>query len=55
MSCLALQVRTGVAKTGVIGVLRGARAGVIALRADMDAAPVKGMIDGCAVALILMT
>lgn len=55
MSYLVLQVRTGVAKTGVIGVLRGARAGVIALRADMDAAPVKDMIDGCAVALILMT
>lgn len=38
---LGLEVRTGVAKTGVIGVLRGGRAGpVIAIRADMDALPV---------------
>src|SRR3982751_6063425 len=38
---LGLEVRTGVAKTGVIGALRGARPGpVIAIRADMDALPV---------------
>jgi amidohydrolase len=38
---LGLEVRTGVAKTGVIGVLKGARPGpVIAIRADMDALPV---------------
>jgi amidohydrolase len=38
---LGLDVQTGVARTGVIGVLRGARAGkVVALRADMDALPV---------------
>lgn len=38
---LGLEVRTGVAQTGVVGVLRGARPGpVIALRADMDALPV---------------
>ena len=37
-----LEVRTGVAHTGVIGVLRGARPGrTIALRADMDALPVE--------------
>ena len=38
---LGLEVRTGVARTGVVGVLRGARgAPVVALRADMDALPV---------------
>ncbi|HSJ13268.1 MAG TPA: amidohydrolase, partial [Longimicrobiales bacterium] len=38
---LGLEVRTGVAHTGVIGVLRGARPGpVVAVRADMDALPV---------------
>lgn len=39
---LGLEVRTGVAHTGVIGILRGDKPGpVIALRADMDALPVK--------------
>jgi amidohydrolase len=38
---LGLQVRTGIAHTGVVGVLRGGKPGpVVALRADMDALPV---------------
>jgi amidohydrolase len=39
---LGLEVRTKVAKTGVVGILKGALPGpVIGLRADMDALPVK--------------
>ncbi|EAO7613995.1 amidohydrolase, partial [Salmonella enterica] len=37
-----IEVRKGYAKTGVIGVLKGAKPGpVMALRADMDALPIK--------------
>ena len=38
---LGMEVRTGIAHTGVVGILRGGRPGpVIAVRADMDALPV---------------
>ena len=43
---LGLEVKTGVAKTGVIGILKGASPGpVIGLRADMDGLPVKERVD----------
>jgi len=39
---LGLEVRTDVARTGVVGILKGAKPGrTIALRADMDALPIK--------------
>ena len=43
---LGLEVTTGVAKTGVVGLLKGAKPGsVVALRADMDALPVTELCD----------
>jgi len=43
---LGLEVETEVAHTGVIGILRGAHPGpMVALRADMDALPVKERVD----------
>lgn len=43
---LGMQVQTGVAKTGVVGILHGKRPGkVIALRADIDALPVTERVD----------
>lgn len=43
---LGIEVETGVGGTGVVGVLRGGRAGpVVALRADMDGLPVTELAD----------
>jgi amidohydrolase len=43
---LGLEVQTGIAHTGVIGVLRGGKPGsVVALRADMDGLPVTEQVD----------
>jgi amidohydrolase len=43
---LGIEVRRGIAHTGVVGLLRGGRpGGVVALRADMDALPVTEEVD----------
>jgi amidohydrolase len=41
LKSLGIDVKTGIARTGVVGVIRGGKpGGVVALRADMDALPV---------------
>jgi amidohydrolase len=46
LKSLGMEVRTGVAPTGVVGVLKGGKPGaVVALRADMDALPVTEVVD----------
>jgi amidohydrolase len=43
---LGLEVRTGIARTGVVGILKGGRPGPkLAIRADMDALPVTEEVD----------
>lgn len=43
---LGLDIQTGIAGTGVVAILKGSKPGpVIALRADMDALPVKERVD----------
>jgi amidohydrolase len=46
LKSLGLEVRTGIAHTGVVGILKGGRPGpTVALRADMDALPVTEQVD----------
>ncbi|MFQ6081868.1 MAG: M20 family metallopeptidase [Candidatus Aminicenantia bacterium] len=42
LKSLGLEVKTGIAHTGVVGLLKGAESGItVALRADMDALPIQ--------------
>jgi amidohydrolase len=46
LKSLGIEVKTGVAKTGIVGLLNGKNSGkVVALRADMDALPILEMND----------
>ena len=46
LKALGFEVQTGVANTGVVGILRGDHPGkVVALRADMDGLPVEEQVD----------
>ena len=46
LKALGLEVKTGIAYTGVVGILKGDKPGpLLALRADMDALPVNEQVD----------
>src|ERR1700743_726289 len=46
LQSLGLEVKTGIATTGFVGILRGGKPGpVVALRADMDALPITERTD----------
>ena len=45
LSRLGMEVKTGIAHTGVVGILRGGDGPTVALRADMDALPVTELVD----------
>lgn len=45
LKSLGMEVTTGVAHTGVVGILRGGDGPVVALRADMDALPVAEKVN----------
>src|SRR5437016_14401442 len=46
LHALGIETRTGIAHTGVVGILKGGKPGrVVGLRADMDALPVTEQID----------
>lgn len=46
LKSLGLEVKTGVAKTGVVALLKGGKPGpVVALRADIDGLPIKERVD----------